>query len=105
MVTDRQQPRRRRAPRRWPAQPRRGESEPSWGTSFLDSSVGSGRVYNVRTKETKAIPRQKSTHVDNPKAVGTRLRDAREAAGLSQRQLSFQGCSPAYISRIEAGDR
>jgi tetratricopeptide (TPR) repeat protein len=25
--------------------------------------------------------------------------------GLSQRQLSFPGCSPAYISRIEAGDR
>jgi tetratricopeptide (TPR) repeat protein len=24
---------------------------------------------------------------------------------LSQRQLSFPGCSPAYISRIEAGDR
>lgn len=33
------------------------------------------------------------------------MRDARERAGLSQRQLSFQGCSPAYISRIEAGDR
>lgn len=67
--------------------------------------MGSARVYNGGTKETRAIPRQKSTHVDNPKAVGTRLRDAREAAGLSQRQLSFQGCSPAYISRIEAGDR
>jgi tetratricopeptide (TPR) repeat protein len=37
--------------------------------------------------------------------VGRRLREAREAAGLSQRQLSFPGCSPAYISRIEAGDR
>jgi tetratricopeptide (TPR) repeat protein len=24
---------------------------------------------------------------------------------VSQRQLAFQGCSPAYISRIEAGDR
>jgi tetratricopeptide (TPR) repeat protein len=33
------------------------------------------------------------------------LKDARERAGLSQRQLSFPGCSPAYISRIEAGDR
>ena len=31
--------------------------------------------------------------------------EARERAGLSQRQLSFPGCSPAYISRIEAGDR
>src|SRR5262245_33163359 len=51
------------------------------------------------------VPRRKSTHVDDPAAVGRRLRDARERAGLSQRQLSFPGCSPAYISRIEAGDR
>lgn len=51
------------------------------------------------------MPRQKSTHVDDPRAVGERLRVAREAAGLSQRQLAFSGCSPAYISRIESGDR
>jgi len=51
------------------------------------------------------MPRQKSTHVDDPKAVGLRLRAAREASGLSQRQLAFPGCSPAYISRIESGDR
>src|SRR5829696_2932906 len=51
------------------------------------------------------MPRQKSTHVDDPRAVGERLRAAREAAGLSQRQLAFPGCSPAYISRIEAGAR
>jgi tetratricopeptide (TPR) repeat protein len=51
------------------------------------------------------LPRQKSTHVDDPRAVGERLRAARERAGLSQRQLSFPGCSPAYISRIESGDR
>ena len=37
--------------------------------------------------------------------MGLRLKEARERAGLSQRQLSFTGCSPAYISRIEAGDR
>ena len=37
--------------------------------------------------------------------MGERLKDARERAGLSQRQLSFSGCSPAYISRIESGDR
>jgi tetratricopeptide (TPR) repeat protein len=43
--------------------------------------------------------------VDDPREVGRRLKDARERAGLSQRQLSFPGCSPAYISRIEAGDR
>ncbi|HXV57012.1 MAG TPA: tetratricopeptide repeat protein [Gaiellaceae bacterium] len=51
------------------------------------------------------MPRQKSTHVDDPHAVGLRLRAAREKAGLSQRQLAFPGCSPAYISRIESGDR
>ncbi|HEU4450575.1 MAG TPA: tetratricopeptide repeat protein [Gaiellaceae bacterium] len=51
------------------------------------------------------MPRQKSTHVDDPRAVGRRLRGAREKAGLSQRQLAFPGCSPAYISRIESGDR
>lgn len=51
------------------------------------------------------MPRQKSTHVDSPEAVGRRLKAAREEAGLSQRQLSFPGCSPAYISRIESGER
>ena len=45
------------------------------------------------------------SHVDDPAAVGQRLRDARIEAGLSQRQLSFPGCSAAYISRLEAGDR
>lgn len=51
------------------------------------------------------MPRQKSSHVDDPAAVGTRLRDARRAAGLSQRDLAVAGCTAAYISRIEAGDR
>lgn len=51
------------------------------------------------------MTRQKSTHVDDPRAVGERLSHARKRAGLSQRQLAFQGCSPAYISRIEAGER
>ena len=51
------------------------------------------------------MPRRKSTHVDDPLEVGRRLKQARERVGLSQRQLSFEGCSPAYISRIEAGER
>lgn len=51
------------------------------------------------------MPRQKSRHVDDSRAVGERLKTARERARLSQRQLSFAGCSPAYISRIESGDR
>lgn len=45
------------------------------------------------------------SHVDDPAAVGRRLKDARLTAGLSQRALSFPGCSAAYISRLEAGDR
>jgi tetratricopeptide (TPR) repeat protein len=51
------------------------------------------------------LPRKKSTHVDDPAAVGVRLKEARERVGLSQRQLAFPGCSSAYISRIEAGMR
>jgi tetratricopeptide (TPR) repeat protein len=51
------------------------------------------------------VPRQKSTHVDSPEAVGFRLKEARERSGLSQRQLAFPGCSPAYISRVESGQR
>jgi tetratricopeptide (TPR) repeat protein len=51
------------------------------------------------------MPRTAGQHVDNPAAVGTRLRLARERLGLSQRELSFDGCSYAYISRIESGQR
>ena len=51
------------------------------------------------------MTRSPGTHVDDPKHVARRLRSARESAGLSQRQLSFQGCTPAYISRIESAAR
>ena len=44
-------------------------------------------------------------HVDSAKGFGRRLRETRLQAGMSQRQLSFTGCGPAYISRIEAGLR
>ena len=33
------------------------------------------------------------------------MREARRHAGLTQQDLSFDGCSTAYISRIESGDR
>ena len=49
--------------------------------------------------------RERIPHVDDPVAVGRRLREARVASGLSQRELAFPGCSPAYISRIEQGER
>jgi transcriptional regulator with XRE-family HTH domain len=51
------------------------------------------------------MPRRPSTHVDSPAAVGSRVAGARKAAGLTQRQLAFAGCTAAYISRIEAGAR
>ncbi len=50
-------------------------------------------------------PRLKLKYVDDPVKVGQRLRSAREAAGMSQRDLAFPGCTAAYISRIEKGDR
>lgn len=45
------------------------------------------------------------SHCDDPKIVGQRLKELREKRGLSQRQLAFPGCSAAYISRLEAGER
>jgi predicted transcriptional regulator len=51
------------------------------------------------------VPRSLTTHIDSPKAVGRRLKEARDRSGLSQRQLAFPGCTAAYISRIEAGAR
>lgn len=45
------------------------------------------------------------TPLDDPAAFGPRLRAARDAAGLSLRELSFPGCSPSYISRLENGSR
>lgn len=38
-------------------------------------------------------------------AFGDRLRHLREQRGLSQRELSFPGCTAAYISRVEKGER
>lgn len=49
--------------------------------------------------------RPRTPHYDDPVAVGQRLYQAREEAGLSQRDLAFPGCSAAYISRIERGER
>ncbi len=51
------------------------------------------------------VPRRPSNHVDDPVAVGVRIRAAREAAGLTQRGLAFEGCTAAYLSRVEAGQR
>jgi transcriptional regulator with XRE-family HTH domain len=49
--------------------------------------------------------RARIPHYDDPASVGRRLHEAREAVGMSQRDLAFPGCSAAYISRIERGER
>src|SRR5438105_13248499 len=49
--------------------------------------------------------RPPATHVDDPASVGRRLREIRTTRGLSQRALSFPGCTPGYISRVEDGQR
>src|SRR5439155_21902539 len=51
------------------------------------------------------MPRQKSDHVDSAAGLALRLRTARERAGLSQRALARDICTPAYISRLEKGER
>lgn len=51
------------------------------------------------------MARSPRTHIDDPKLFGQRLRSSRLAAGLSQGQLSFPGCTTAYISRLESGGR
>lgn len=54
---------------------------------------------------TQTTPSHYHDHVDDAVKVGARLKEARLVAGLSQRKLSFRGCSAAYISRLEAGHR
>ena len=49
--------------------------------------------------------RAKLKWYDDRVRVGQRLRAAREAAGLTQRDLATTDCTPAYISRIEKGER
>src|SRR5262245_34753244 len=51
------------------------------------------------------MPRQKSDHVDSAAGLAGRLRTARERAGLSQRSLARGICTPAYVSRLEKGER
>jgi transcriptional regulator with XRE-family HTH domain len=51
------------------------------------------------------MPRQKSDHVDSAAGLARRLRSARERAGMSQRALARGICTPAYVSRLEKGER
>lgn len=45
------------------------------------------------------------THVDSAEAFGRRLLAARRAAGVTQGDIDFPGCSVGYISRLEHGHR
>jgi len=51
------------------------------------------------------MPRQKSDHVDSAEALAHRLQEGRRRAGLSQRALARDICTPAYVSRLEKGER
>ena len=53
----------------------------------------------------RTFKRDRTPHYDSIVGVGIRLHSARTRAGLSQRDLKFPGCSAAYISRIERGER
>jgi tetratricopeptide (TPR) repeat protein len=53
----------------------------------------------------KRMGRLPPTHIDAAAAVGRRIRQARDAAGLSLRALSFPGCTPSFLSRVESGER
>lgn len=63
-----------------------------------------GRATMSQPREV-SFKRPRTPHYDDPAAVGRRLFEGRVDAGLSQRELSFPGCSAAYISRIERGER
>src|SRR5262249_53433734 len=65
----------------------------------------SRRRVDKRLRGRERMSKRGWPHVDDPHAVGRRLKDARLAAGLSQRELSFPGCTAVYICRIERGDR
>jgi transcriptional regulator with XRE-family HTH domain len=54
-----------------------------------------------------ATPSQSRRQWSSLKArrFGKRLRALRAEAGISQRELAFPGCTAAYISRVEKGDR
>src|SRR5205085_10154494 len=51
------------------------------------------------------MPKRNWTYVEDPVALGARLREARREAGMSQRELAFPGCTAVYICRIESGQR
>ena len=55
-----------------------------------------------RMKGSRAV---RTAHVDSKEGVAQRLREARLNAGMSLRQLAYDGCTAPYISAIENGRR
>jgi tetratricopeptide (TPR) repeat protein len=51
------------------------------------------------------VARRRSSHVDSAAGVGERLRRARVAAGLTQKDIAFEDCTSGYVSLIESGRR
>ncbi|MGN6379739.1 MAG: helix-turn-helix domain-containing protein [Gaiellales bacterium] len=51
------------------------------------------------------MARSRPSHVADAAELGRRIRRLREERGLSLRGLAFPGCSPSYLSRLEAGQR
>lgn len=51
------------------------------------------------------MARQNTSHIDDPAALGRRLRTTRLERGLTQSALVFEGCTIGHVSRIEAGLR
>jgi tetratricopeptide (TPR) repeat protein len=51
------------------------------------------------------MPKLRAQEIEDAEAFGQRLRDARRRAQLTQRELSFPGCTAAYVSRMESGSR
>lgn len=53
----------------------------------------------------RGMGRPRPTHISDPVAFGAKVRQLREERGLSLRNIAFEGCSPSYLSRVEAGQR
>jgi transcriptional regulator with XRE-family HTH domain len=49
--------------------------------------------------------RPRPSHISDPISFGAKIRQLRDERGLSLRDIAFDGCSPSYLSRVEAGQR
>lgn len=62
------------------------------------------RSSNVSSTAPPGVPRERPEAADDDARVGARLRQLREARGLSARELArLASISPAYLSRLENG--